>query len=88
MRAVVVPAIQQIGPRHCISKGYKSSDQQRPNTCRDHYKLFFLKKYSLAQVSDKDARVNVYHVRLCWNLVYAEVLWEKNIVPQLKSISE
>ena len=39
MRAAVVPAIQQIGTRHCISKGYKSSDQQRPNTCRDHYNV-------------------------------------------------
>lgn len=44
MRAAAVPAIQQIEPHHCISKDYRSSGQQRPNTYRDHYNCFFKEK--------------------------------------------
>jgi hypothetical protein len=35
MSTAAIPAIQQIEPHHCISKGYKSSGQQHPDTCTD-----------------------------------------------------
>ena len=70
MREAVVPAIQQIEPRHCISKDYKSSDQQRPNTCRDHYKLFFLKKWMVAPVlNEQISNKGYYHLRFTKGVV-------------------
>ena len=68
MRAVVVPAIQQIEPRHCISKDYKSSDQQRPNTCRDHYIL--KKKWMVAPILTKQiSNKGHYHLRFTKGVV-------------------